>query len=108
MPATEYTPRQRAALSWSALVQASAPWRDIIPHRLSFTEPGWDPLTQIYGSIARGLAQLHIGPGCAAGLGFAALDEQDARDLLEEWLHLLAPAPAGTVSRPSLRKEPPQ
>lgn len=97
--ATEYTPRQRAALSWAALVRGRAPWRDIITHRLSFTEPGWDPLTQLYGSIAAGFGALHISPGEAAGLGFAAftnadgtVDEQDAGELLEGWLPLLAAA----------------
>jgi hypothetical protein len=97
MPDTRYTPRQRAALSWAALVRANAPWRDILAHRLSFTEPGWDPLTQLYGSIPAGFGALHIHPGEACGLGFAAftnadgtVNEQDAAELLEGWLPLLA------------------
>lgn len=102
MSAAEFTPEQRAALSWAALVRADAPWRDIVVHRLSFSEPGCDPLSQLYGSIAAGFAQLHVAPGCAAGLGFAALDEEDAGELLEEWLRLLA-----VPRRPSSRKELP-
>jgi hypothetical protein len=103
-PATEFTPRQRAALSFAALVRASAPWRDQINvPRLSFTEQGWDPGSQLYGSVAACLAQLHLGPGCAAALGFAALDDEDAAELLGEWERLLA-----TPRRPSLRKGTPQ
>jgi hypothetical protein len=113
--AAEYTPRERAALSWAALVKASAPWRDLNVPRLSFTDPGWGPAEQLYGSIAACFAAIRIAPGCAAGLGFAALtgadgtvDEEDAAALLEGWRALLPQPPAGTVRRPSLRKEPPQ
>ena len=109
--AAEYTPRQRAALSWAALVRASAPWRDIIPGRLSFTEPGWDPLTQLYGSHAAGLGKLRIHPGEAAGLGFFAytnadgtVNEQDGAELLEGWLPLLVVP--GHVVQSAPRKAP--
>jgi hypothetical protein len=108
--AAEYTPRERAALSWAALVKASAPWRDLNVPRLSFTDPGWGPAEQLYGSLAACFAAIRIGPGCAAGLGFAAftdadgtVNEQDAAELLEGWLTLLPQPP-----RPSLRKDPPQ
>ena len=104
---TEFTPEQRAALSFAALVQANAPWRDILVHRLSFTEPGWGPLEQLYGSVASGLAKLYIAPGCAAGLGFAALDAHDAELLLAEWVRLLKPAAGETTAISTPRKELP-
>ena len=92
MPDFRLTPEQRAALSFAALYHTDAPWRDILTDRLSFTEPGWDPLTQMFGSVAEGLSKLYLVPGCAAAEGFAALDEADAEPLLEEWLRLLGPA----------------
>jgi hypothetical protein len=105
-PATEYTPRQRAALSYAALVRTSAPWRNLVPHLLSFTKPGCGPGEQLFGSLAACFAQTGIAPGCAAGLGFAALTNADgtvnaldAAELLEEWRRLL-----DTPRRPSLRK----
>lgn len=105
---SEFTAAQRAALSFAALVNADAPWRDIAAHRLSFTEPGRDPLTQLYGSVAAGLAKCHVHPGSAAGRGFGALDGQDAAELLAEWRHLLARGPDDSISfGPSARKEPP-
>lgn len=88
----EFTPAQRAALSFTVLVQADAPWRDLIPHRLSFTGDGWDPLTQLFGSVAAGLGKLHIHPGEAAALGFGAIDAADAEALRVAWILLLTPA----------------
>ena len=85
----EFTPMQRAALSFTELVKAGAPWRDLIARRLSFTGPGWDPLSQLYGSVAAGLGKLCIHPGEAAGLGFAALDAADAEALRLAWILLL-------------------
>ena len=73
MSAAEFTPGQRAALSWAALVRADAPWRDISIPRLSFTGHGWDPATQMYGSLAHCFAELNIAPGCAAALALAVL-----------------------------------
>ena len=85
-----YTPEQRAALSWAALDRAGADWRHgINAARLSFTEPDWTPLGQLYGSVAEGLAKLYIAPGDPAGLGFAALDAADAERLRRQWKILL-------------------
>ena len=95
---SEFTPRQRAALSFAALVQASAPWRDINVPRLSFTEPGWDPASQLFGSLDACFAALRLAQGCAAALGFAALDADDAVALEKEWADLLEQAPDGSIS----------
>ena len=86
-----FTPEQRAALSFAALVHAGAPWRDIITGRLSFTGTGWDPLSQLFGSIALGLLKIRLAPGADAALGFAALDDADAVRLRAAWLVLLTP-----------------
>lgn len=113
----EYSARQRAAFSFTAAVKAWAPWRDIDVERLSFTEPGQDPASQMFPScdvtippsIDVALRKLHIRPGDEAALGFAAMDEADARALEDAWKFLLAP-PRGQPSdhrRPSLRKDTP-
>jgi len=87
-----YTAEQRAAFSFTALERGDADWyHGINRDRLSFTEPGWDPLTQLFGSIAAGVAKLHIAPGDFAGRGFAALDAADAKRLRAAWLILLTP-----------------
>ena len=88
----EFTPTQRAALSFALLVQADAPWRDLIVRRLSFTGDGWDPLTQLFGSVAAGLGKLNVHPGEAAALGFGALDAADAEALRVAWVLLLTGA----------------
>lgn len=95
-----YTAEQRAALSFAALDRADADWRHGIDRRrLSFTDPGWDPLTQLFGSVAAGMAKLHLAPGSAAALGFAALtrpdgsvNTEDARRLRNQW-RIFLPAP---------------
>jgi hypothetical protein len=92
-----YTPEQAVAFSWVALETAEpGAWRKIIPERLSFTGPGWGPLEQIYGSLDEGFRRLHILPGSAAGLGFAALtgpdgaaDGEDARRKRDQWVIFL-------------------
>jgi hypothetical protein len=91
----EFTAVQRAALSWARL-ERSEPgrWREINQGKLSFTVPFQDPLTQLYGSVAAGFAQLHLAPGSAAGLGFAATDATDAIRLQAAWMDLLAAAPS--------------
>lgn len=94
----EFTVVQRAALSFASLVRGKAPWREISRDRLSFTESGYDPLTQLYGSEAAGLAALYLAPGAAAALGFAALDATDAIGLQAAWMDLLTAVPS--------RKEP--
>ena len=104
-----YTPEQRAALSWAAL-ESGAPgaWRKIIRERLSFTDPEWRPLEQIYGSLAGGFRALLIIPGSTAALGFAAHagpdgtpDADDARRLRSQWLLLLADAGDETQDPPA-------
>ena len=91
----EFTPVQRAALSFAALVRGHTGWRDGISRdRLSFTDPGWDPATQLFGSLAACLAGLYIAPGDPAGLGFAALDAADAIEMQAAWLDLLTPVPS--------------
>ena len=92
-----YTAEQRAAFSFTALVRADAPWRDIIAPRLSFTEPGWDPASQLFGSLGACFAKLDIVPGSDAALGFAALtnpdgtvNAQDAERLRKQWRIFLA------------------
>lgn len=92
-----YTPEQAVAFSWVALeVSEPGAWRKITPERLSFTEPGWGPLEQIYGSIDAAFRRLLIIPGSNAGSGFAAhvnpdgtVDAEDARRKLAQWLILL-------------------
>jgi hypothetical protein len=82
----EYTPEQRAAFSFTALEKGDwDAWRKIDARRLSFTEPEWAPLQQIYGSLAEGLRSLLIIPGDTAALGFAALDPADAERLRKQW-----------------------
>lgn len=89
----EFTVVQRAAFSFAWLVQHEPDrWRDISRDKLSFTEFGWDPLTQLYGSVAAGLAALRIAPGSPVGLGFAALDLSDAIELQAIWMDLLTPS----------------
>lgn len=91
----EFTAVQRAALSWAWLEHCDpGRWREISQDKLSFTEYGQDPLTQIYGSVAAGFAALHIAPGSAAGLGFAALSVTDAIGLQATWMDLLTPSPS--------------
>lgn len=87
-----YTAEQRAAFSFTALERGDADWRHgINRQRLSFTDPGWDPAAQLFGSLAACFAKLHIAPGDPAGLGFAALDAADAKRLRAAWLILLTP-----------------
>ena len=91
----QFTAVQRAALSFAALVRGGADWRGGIDRdRLSFTEFGQDPLTQLFGSFAAGVAKLHIAPGDSAGYGFAALDAGDAIELQAAWLDLLTTVPS--------------
>lgn len=94
---TRFTAEQCVAFSFTALVQANAPWRDILIHRLSLTEPSWDPASQLFGSLTLCFAKLDLHPGSNAALGFAALtnpdgsvNEEDARRKEEEWRRLLA------------------
>ena len=92
-----YTPEQAVAFSWVALETGEpGAWRKIIPARLSFTDPGWGPLEQIYGSLDEGFRRLLITPGSAAGLGFAAhrdpdgtADAEDARRKRNQWVIFL-------------------
>lgn len=107
--APEYTARQRAAFSFTALVKGGARWRGIDAGRLSFTRWELSPGGQLFPSIDVVLRKLYIRPGEDAALGFAALDEADARELEPAWKFLLAPPPrrqAASHRRPSLRKDP--
>lgn len=100
-----YTPEQAAAFSWVALEEGEpGAWRKIIPERLSFTEPGWGPLEQIYGSIDEGFRRLLIHPGSLGGRGFAALtnpdgtvNAEDAERKLAQWLILITSRTAAHV-----------
>lgn len=87
----DYTAAQRAAFSFAVLARHDDRWRTINRRRLSFTEPGWSPLGQLYGSVADGLIKLYVLPGDVAGLGFAALNAQDAEQLRQAWIWLLTP-----------------
>ena len=90
MPTSGYTAAQRAALSFTALELAEpGRWREISVKRLSFTDIERSPLCQLYGSVTYGLRKLSIPPGDAAGLGFAAYDNQDAELLRMAWVLLL-------------------
>jgi hypothetical protein len=94
-----YTAEQRAAFSFVALERGGADWRHgINRQRLSFTDPGWDPATQLFGSLGACLAKLHIAPGDSAGLGFAAhtnpdgtVNAQDAERLRRQFVIFLTP-----------------
>lgn len=101
----EFTARQRAAFSFTALVKREAHWRDIDWERLSFTEPGQDPAGQLYPSIDVAFRVLWIRPGDIADLGFVASGEADARELEAAWKEL---APPGQHDdHPHDRKAPP-
>ena len=90
MTTSLYTPLQRVALSFAALDRAGADWRQgIIVRRLSFTDPGWDPATQLFGSLAACLGKLRLHPGSLAALGFAPLDDADREPLRVAWRLLL-------------------
>jgi hypothetical protein len=97
----EFTAAQRAAFSFVALAKGDPQWRTINRRRLSFTDLDWSPLGQLYGTIAAGLSRLIILPGDPAGLGFAALNDQDAEQLRLVWVILLTPDGAGTGGNPS-------
>lgn len=83
--APEYTAAQRAAFSFTALAMGDPQWRTLNWRRLSFTDMEWSPLCQLYGSVSAGLRRLAILPGDVAGLGFAALNPQDAEELRLAW-----------------------
>jgi hypothetical protein len=96
-----FTPEQYVAFSWVAMEKGDpGAWRNIDPERLSFTEPGWGPAEQAYGTLDRAFRILHIIPGSDAGLGFAArtnpdgtVNEEDARRKRNQWVIFL-PRPA--------------
>ena len=98
----EYTPEQRAAFSFVTLERADpGAWRKINAHMLSFTEPEWGPLQQLYGSLSEGFRRLLVIPGETAGLGFAAhanadgsVNAQDAERLRKQFVIFLTPEDA--------------
>ena len=92
-----YSPEQCVAFSFVALETAQpGAWRQIIPQRLSFTEPGWGPLEQIFGTSGEGFRRLSVIPGSPAGLGFTAdrdpdgtVNAEGARRKRNQWVIFL-------------------
>lgn len=96
-----FTPEQYVAFSWVALEKGDpGAWRRIIPQRLSFTEPGWGPAEQLYGTLDRTFQTLHIVSGSDASHGFAVrtnpdgtVNAEDAQRKRDQWV-ILCPVPA--------------